>query len=286
MSSFASDDVSLDLPRPQLDLCFARRGSVTVLDRRRFRWPFVLTGTFALDAHPRHMLTVIVQTGAGALHGGDRLSQHIVVERGAAAHITTPGASCVYRAEPGQDSRDHVTLSVAEDGYLEYLPEPRILFPDAALEQSLEIECSPGGVALVSGAFTVHDPTACGRGFRQLRTSTILRCHGELALADRSDIDSLEIGATTGFAAFASIVLAAPGRLGHCTALAEELTRTFDAVASPYGAASLLPAKAGVGVRLAARDLRDIRAGIAAVWRATRCVLYGSPPASRRKDAG
>ena len=170
--------------------------------------------------------------------------------RGAAAHVTTPGASCVYRAGPGLGSRDHVTLNVAADGYLEYLPEPRILFPDAALEQSLEIECSPGGVALVSDAFTVHDPTACGRGFRRLRTSTILRCHGELALADRSDIDSLEIGATTGFAAFASIVLAAPGRLGHCTVLAEELTRTFDAVASPYCAASLLPAKAGVGVRL------------------------------------
>jgi urease accessory protein len=284
MSSFASDDASLDLPRPQLDLCFARRGAVTVLDRRRFRWPFVLTRTFALDAHPRHMLTLIVQTGAGALHGGDRLTQHIVVERGAAAHVTTPGASCVYRAGPGLESRDHVTLNVAADGYLEYLPEPRILFPDAALEQSLEIECSPGGVALVSDAFTVHDPTACGRGFQRLRSSTILRCHGELALADRSDIDNLEIGATTGFAAFASIVLAAPGRLDHCAAVAEELTRTFDTVASPYCAASLLPAKAGVGVRLAARDLRDIRAGIAAVWRATRCALYGSPPTSRRKQ--
>ena len=47
MSSFASDDVNLDLPRPQLDLCFARRGDVTVLERRRFRWPFVLTWSLA-----------------------------------------------------------------------------------------------------------------------------------------------------------------------------------------------------------------------------------------------
>jgi urease accessory protein len=286
MSSFASDDVSLDLPRPQLDLCFARRGSVTVLDRRRFRWPFVLTRTFALDAQPRHMLTVIVQTGAGALHGGDRLAQHIVVEEGAAAHVTTPGASCVYRAGPGLESRDHVTLNVARDGYLEYLPEPRILFPDAALEQSLEIECSPGGVALVSDAFTVHDPTGCGRGFRRLRSSTILRCLGELALTERSDIDDLGMGSATGFTAFASLMLAAPGRLGDCTALAEELTRTFASTESLYGAASLLPGDVGVGVRLAARELRDVRDGTAAVWRATRCAFYGTPPESRRKEAG
>ena len=49
----------------QLDLSFARRGDRTVLDRRRFRWPFVLTRTFALDSCPRHMLTVIVQTSSG-----------------------------------------------------------------------------------------------------------------------------------------------------------------------------------------------------------------------------
>lgn len=47
--------------------------------------------------------------------------------------------------------------------------------------------------------------------------------------------------ATTGFVAFASIVLAAPGRLDHCTALVDELTRTFAGLVSPYGAASLLP---------------------------------------------
>jgi urease accessory protein len=286
MSFFASDDVKLDLPCPQLDLCFARRGDVTVLERRRFRWPFVLTRTFALDAHPRHMLTVIVQTGAGALHGGDRLAQHIAVEEGAAAHVTTPGASCVYRADLGLESHDQVSLNVAADGYLEYLPEPRILFPDAALEQSLEIECASGGVALVSDAFTVHDPTGCGRGFRRLRSSTILRCQGELALTERMDIDDLGIGAAAGFTAFASLIVAAPGGLAKCTGLAEDLTRTFASTESPYGAASLLPGDVGVGVRLAARELRDVRDGIAAVWRATRCAFYGTPPAPRRKEAG
>ena len=64
----------------------------------------------------------------------------------------------------------------------------------AALEQSLEIECAPGGVALVSDAFTVHDPTGCGRGFRRLRSSTILRCLGELALT----LQHVDIGVQLG----------------------------------------------------------------------------------------
>jgi urease accessory protein len=195
----------------QLDLSFARRGDRTVLDRRRFRWPFVLTRTFALDSCPRHMLTVIVQTSSGALHGEDRLSQWFEVGENAAAHITTQGASAVHRASGGLESRDSARLSVAQGGFLEYLPEPRILFPGAALEQTLEIECAPGGTALVCDAFTIHHIGCRGCGFRRFRSATILRCGGDPVLVDRMDIDGLIAGKSAAFRAFASLVVAAPG---------------------------------------------------------------------------
>jgi urease accessory protein len=267
----------------QLDLSFARRGDRTVLDRRRFRWPFVLTRTFALDSCPRHMLTVIVQTSSGALHGEDRLSQWFEVGENAAAHITTQGASAVHRASRGLESRDSARLSVAQGGFLEYLPEPRILFPGAALEQTLEIECAPGGTALVCDAFTIHDIGCRGCGFRRFRSATILRCGGDPVLVDRMDIDGLIAGKSAAFRAFASLVVAAPGWSAAVAPLADALSASLASLPGLYGAASLLPAEAGMGVRLAGRELRNVRAGIATIWFGVRSALYGAPPDSRRK---
>jgi urease accessory protein len=268
--------------RPQLDLAFERRGERTVLARRRFRWPFVLTRTFALDSRPSHMLSVIVQTSSGAVHGEDRLGQRFEVGEGAAAYVTTQGASPVHRAGANSESRDRASLAVSRGGYLEYLPEARILFPDSALDQTIEIECASGGMALAADAFTIHD-LGGGRGFRRFRSTTVLRCDGDLKLVDRADIDSLGASGGAGFRAFSSVVIAAPGSETPSAALAEDLSAALASIAGLYAAASPLPGNAGVGVRLAARELRDLRRGMAAVWFGVRRALTGAAPASRRK---
>ncbi len=255
-----------------------------MLSRRLFRWPFVLTRTFALDRAPAHMLTVILQTSSGAVHGGDRLLQRFHVQANAAAHVTTQGASCIQRAGPGLATGDTVGIIVDGGGYMEYLPEPRILFADAALDQTIEVDCADGGMALVSDAFTAYDPEAKGRGFRRLASTTILRCGGDPVLIDRMDVAGFGRGTMARYAAFGSVLLAAPGRAAVLAPLAAELTAGFAAMPGLYGAASSLPGgDAGIGVRLAAHDLRTVAAGIHAAWVGARRVLYGAPPPSRRK---
>ncbi|SHE49839.1 urease accessory protein [Kaistia soli DSM 19436] len=266
----------------QLDLGFARRGERTVMDRRLFAWPFVLTRSFALDAVPAHMLSVIVQTSSGAVHGEDRLKQRIRVAPGAAAHITTQGATSVHRAHPGFTSREAITLEVAPDGQLEYLPEPRILFPDSALDQTVEIEVARSGAAIIADAFTVHDPLGEARSFRRLTSSTILRRAGEAALIDRLDIMALPRRRGSRYAAFGTVLMVMPEGIGRCEELALTLTERLGSLGDLYGAASPLPMRAGVGVRLAAPDLRSVRAGITASWIAYRLALHGVAPADRR----
>jgi urease accessory protein len=270
----------------QLDLVFARRSDRTVLERRLFRWPFVLTRTFALDSAPSHMLTVIMQTSSGAVQAEDRLRQRFHVGAGAAAHVTTQGASAVHRAIPGRASSETIALQIDDCAYFEYMPEPRILFPDAALEQTIDIDCAMGGVALVADGFTIHDPEARGRGFRRLISTTTLRCGGlDPVTVDRFDIGGLAGGRTAEFAAFGSLTLAAPGRREANAGLAEALSATLARVPDLYAAASLLPGEAtGLGVRFAGRDLRAVKAGTKAAWRLIRQAFHGAPPPSRRKS--
>lgn len=272
------------IPPATLDLSFARRGDRTVLDRRLFAWPFVLTRTFRLDPVPAHMVTVIIQTSSSALHGEDRLTQRIQLGQGAAAHLTTQGASPVHRAHPGMTAREHVEITLGPESFLEYLPEPRILFPGAALDQTIDVDCAPNATLILSDAFTIHDPGRSGQGFLQSTSTVTVRFEGgEPAVIDRFDIAHLGRGRSARYTAFGSLFMVAPLPLEILERLASDLSAELATMPDLYGAASLLPGNIGIGVRLAAGELRSVRAARERVWIAFRRQLCGEAPSSRRK---
>lgn len=273
----------------RIALGFARQGGETALVRRRFRWPFVLTRPFRLDARPADMLTVILQTSSGALHGGDRLAMEIAAGPGAAAHVTGQGAGIV---QPGREAASERLTVVAEAGaFLEVLQEPRILFPGARLSLETELVCAPGGVLFFADAYGCHDPDGEGRRFAGLTSETrLLRAPGgPPVMLERLSATGARLGR---FPAQGSVVLAAPfggdGSLAVAMTPADfalSLTRPLATLPGLYAAASPLPAGAGIGVRLAGEDLRAVRAGIALVWREARHALTGLTPAERRKGS-
>lgn len=274
----------LPLSPATLDLSFARRGDRTVLDRRLFAWPFVLTRTFHLDAVPAHMLTAILQTSSSALLGDDRLTQRIHLRQGAAAHLTTQGASPVHRAHPGMIARESVEITVGPDAFLEYLPEPRILFPGAALDQTIDIDCAPSATLILSDGFTVHDPDRTEAGFRQMASTVTMRFEGgEPAMVDRLDIATLGRGRTARFTAFSSLFMITSLPSEVLERLALGLSAELAGIPGLYGAASLLPGHIGIGVRLAAGELRLVRAANEKVWITFRKLLCGESPPTRRK---
>lgn len=78
------------------------------------------------------------------------------------------------------------------------------------------------------------------------------------------------------------MALAAPARdfAGVC----DPFTAALGQIEGLYGAASLLPGSAGVGLRFAGRDMRAVRAGLTFAWGWARTLLTGTAPNGRRKD--
>ncbi|WP_334389873.1 urease accessory protein UreD [Bradyrhizobium sp. AZCC 2262] len=261
-----------------LDLGFSLRGGRTVLDRRVFRWPYVLTRTFQVDPSMAHMLTVIVQSSGGAINEGDRLEQRLRLEPGAAAHLTNQGASVVHRARPGMAASERVTLSVAAGAMLEYMPEPRILFPDAVLNQEIDVDCDPEGTAIIADGFTLHDPEGLGRPFRGLTSRIHVRVAGEMAMIDRFTLDGT---ARLRANAFGSLVV-----VTRQTIDAAALSQRLATIPGLYAVASPMPNGAGIGIRLAAEDLRALRAGTALAWRHLRQCFFGVDSAERPVAGG
>ena len=125
--------VDRDTPVHQLSLCF---------ERERFRVmrqdpPWKVVRAFAL---PGSGCLVHLHNVSGGVLAGDRLSLDVEVKAGAAAQITTTGATRLYRHRAGAaDSEQHVRFSVGDAALLEYLPDAVIPFAGSRHVQRTEI---------------------------------------------------------------------------------------------------------------------------------------------------
>ena len=104
------------------------------------RYPYVVTSAFRIDTVAADMVSVIPRSASGAILADDRLALRIAAGPGAAVHVTTPAATAGWAM-----AREQVDLTVGAGALLEFVPEPWILFPDAALVQELRLSADVEG---------------------------------------------------------------------------------------------------------------------------------------------
>ncbi|MBS27940.1 MAG: urease accessory protein [Alphaproteobacteria bacterium] len=183
--------------------------------------------------------TATLVTTSGGLVGGDHLSISVAAGAGATARVVGQAAEKVYRST-GADVRIDMRLSVAADGWLEWLPQETIVFDSARLRRRAELDVAPGG-RLLAGEMIVFGRAAMGEVLQDGLVHEAWDVHrgGRLVWADAVHLDgdvTNTLTAAAGFdgaAAFASMVYAGDD------------------------AAALLPsARAGLDAVTADRDLR------------------------------
>ncbi|MDP3314601.1 MAG: urease accessory protein UreD [Devosia sp.] len=240
----------------QLDLSFVVRNGQTLLDRRMFSYPYVLMRTFrepsgAVHSDEQTRLMAIVQNSSGPVHDRDDLAINLVLNAAANVRIAWQGATAIHRARSGNLSRERLSISLGEGAHLGYLPEARIYFPDAAHQQATDIELSTGSTMLFADSFTVHDPENRSRLLSELDNTLTIRRAGETVLLDRQHLRSPAFNPA--FRAFGTLLF---------IGLDEP---ELPAIPDLYAAKSQLPNALGWSIRLAAPDLRPIRAAVRTV---------------------
>jgi len=104
--------------------------------------PWKVVRAFAL---PRSGSLVHLNNVSGGVLAGDRLALDVEVEAGAAAQITTTGATRLYRHRVGAaDSEQRARFSVGDGAILEYLPDPVIPYAGSRHKQRTEIRLGRG----------------------------------------------------------------------------------------------------------------------------------------------
>lgn len=119
-----------------LQLGFAAKNAKTVLVEREHRGPLTVQRPFYPEGGVCH---VYLLHPPGGIVAGDRLSISVCAATKSHALLTTPAAGKFYRSG-GEQASQSVSLKIATDATLEWLPQETIVYEGARMTSSMVIE--------------------------------------------------------------------------------------------------------------------------------------------------
>jgi len=169
-------------------------------------------------------LQAIVVNTAGGIAGGDRISFDVTVEEGAGLTLTTAAAEKAYRSL-GDDATLDVALRVERGATLHWLPQETILFNEARLSRSIEVDLAQDARLLLAEA-VIFGRTAMDEAVNngKLVDRWRVRRGGKLVFADTVRLDGrvaeqLARRAVAGGGCAVATVLLSPASDDRVTAL-------------------------------------------------------------------
>ena len=201
MSSASAPGLSAEpcsVPFPHVSLSFkCDPAGQTFIAGQRTTYPFTLTQPFCLDRAPRGMLTLMLQSISGGVYENERLALDFSVEDDACVHLTTQGATVVHSMREGRVATQQVSIRAGKGSFVEYLPDPLALFPQARFRSSVRITLEEGATVISGDAFGLHDPEALARPFDSIFSETVFqRPDGQHRCVDRFEMSGREFVAS------------------------------------------------------------------------------------------
>ena len=289
MNPLDADPVALAPPllqTAQAELEFVRDASgATYVHRQRVGYPFHVGRSLNMSGDPPGMPTVYLQSCSGGIFEGDTLRLRIAAGEGAAAHVATAASTVVHSME-SQAARQHVELQAKAGSFLEYLPDPAILFPRAKLTSGVRVSMHPGATIILGDSILLHDPNGGDDRFDWLQSETVIEdAAGKLLARDRFRIKGMQlarglVGINGSWKAQGSLFVVTAAKPPAELVVA---MRAALATAGVYAGVTILPNHSGAWTRILATDAAALKAALFCAWTAVRLKLTGAAPMPRRK---
>ena len=132
-----------------LHLGFERRGSRTVLADLDRRSPYMVQRALYCDQTMPDLATVFLITTTGCLLQGDRLALDITLGPHAKAHVTSQSATKIHAMDANYAAQTQ-TITLADEAYLEFLPDPMIPHRHARFVSDTQITVAPSATLVFS----------------------------------------------------------------------------------------------------------------------------------------
>jgi urease accessory protein len=233
------------------------------------------------------MAYMYIISPSGGILQGDRYRMDISLSRGANAHITTQGATRVYRMERNFATQI-ININVGPESYFEFVPDQIIPYRNSRFYQTLRMRVHDTGTMLYS-EMVVPGRVASGESFEYdicYMKTVGLNQDDQLRFTDIAILEPKEkklnlLGVLNEHSVVGSVYLLCPGTV--VKSLKEDLNSILPNNNEIVSGASILPHNSGIIVRLLGDGASVLRAVIFEVIRVTRKTILNAGFSGIRK---
>jgi len=269
-----------------LHLGFARRSRRTILADLDYRIPYRAQRALYCDEAMPDLAHVFLITTTGCLLQGDRMALDITLGQGARAHVTTPSATKIHSMDANYAAQTQ-SLALADEAYLEFLPDPIIPHRRARFVSDTRISVAPSATLLyaeiVQPGRKHHHPEECFGAAVLSMALQVPRPGGSTLFTEKLLIEPQrhamrQTGVMGSFDVFGNVLVCTPKEKAE--RIWQRTGAEVDLAGGLAFGACRLPNDAGLIFKVLARETAPVKAKAREFWRIVREEITGArlPP--------
>jgi urease accessory protein len=250
------------------------------------RVPLYTQRALYLEEALSNMAYMYIISPSGGILQGDRYRMDITLRKHAFAHITTQGATRIYRMEKNYATQI-VNIDVGEGCYFEYIPDQVIPYRDSRFYQEANLRVHDNATLLYSEIIT-PGRVASGEHFDYdiCYMKAIAKDQNDglkftdVAMLEPKKRDMKVFGVLANHEVVGNMYILTKNKIQEINMRVNDSLQSIPKV---YTGATILPNNSGVGIRMLGNTASDLRYAIYEVVRIIRKIILDAPFSGIRK---
>jgi urease accessory protein len=251
------------------------------------RVPLYTQRALYLEEALSNMAYMYIISPSGGMLQGDRYRMDITLRNHAFAHITTQGATRIYRMERNYATQI-INIDVGEDCYFEYIPDQVIPYRDSRFYQEANLRVHDNATLLYSEIIT-PGRVASGEHFDYdiCYMKAIAKDHTsglkftDVAMLEPKKRDMKVFGVLSNHDVVGNMYIITKNK--KLQEINSSINAALKAIPKVYAGATILPGNSGIGIRMLGTTASDLRYAIYEVVRIVRRIILDAPFSGIRK---
>jgi urease accessory protein len=259
----------------------------TVAKEQYSKVPLYTQRVLYLEESLPSMAYMYIISPSGGILQGDRYRMDITLKNDAFFHLTTQGATRLYRMDKNYATQI-VNITVGEGCYFEYIPDQIIPYRNSRFYQEVTLNTHDNST-MVYSEMLVPGRVGSGESFEYdicyLKTNAKNQ-NGELRFIDIAMLEPKKksirnFGVLEGFDVVGTVYILTESK--YIRELNDQINSMIESLPKIYGGATILPNNSGVMIRLLGAFATDVRIVIYEVVRICRKVILNVSFSAIRK---
>ena len=259
----------------------------TVAKEQYSKVPLYTQRVLYLEESLPSMAYMYIMSPSGGILQGDRYRMDITLKNDAFFHLTTQGATRLYRMDKNYATQ-LVNITVGEGCYFEYIPDQIIPYRNSRFYQNVTLNTHDNST-MVYSEILVPGRVGSGESFEYdicyLKTSAKNQ-NGDLRFIDIALLEPKKrsiknFGVLEGFDVVGTVYILTEKK--YIRELSDQTNSMIESLPKIYGGATILPNNSGVMVRLLGPFASDVRNVIYEIVRISRRVILNAKFSAIRK---